>query len=314
MKASTTIKSKQLKLFRTHLSPYQKDNFVARERECLESHGFIYCDSIEQANVLITNTHTNLLEFDSEVLKSIELIIHPNSGYDNFDPGQVQALQSPIILGNKIRAKSVSNYVLSCIHHALTPPPYTKQWQAGRKWPRRSLQDLEIQLIGFGHIGKHLCEALSLLAKNVHIYDPYQNQHELKHQSDIIIFCCSLNQENMNMVDTAFLNKCKEDLILINPARGKLIQTSQLSDWLKSSHKSRAYLDVFESEPFDLDLMPENCFCTSHIAGVDSSLDQRIIDFVEEVSLDFSNLSQHDFTTKWSNATLSNKIHSERFI
>tara|TARA_R110000868_G_scaffold204946_3_gene453196 strand:+ start:61441 stop:62385 length:945 start_codon:yes stop_codon:yes gene_type:complete len=314
MKVSTTTKSKQLKLFRTHLSPYQKDNFSRRERECLESRGFVYCDSIEQANVLITNTHTNLKEFDSKALESIELIIHPNSGYDNFDPNQVQQLKSPIILGNKIRAKSVSNYVLSCIHHALTPPPFSKQWQAGRKWPRKAMQDLEVQLIGFGHIGSHLNDVLSLLVKSVHLYDPYLDQHDLKHQSDIIILCCSLNQENLNLIDEAFLKQCKEDLIFINPARGKLVQTNELIQWFKASPRAKAYLDVFESEPFDLALMPDNCFCTSHIAGVDSSLDQRIIDFVEEVSLDYSSLSEHDFTAKWSNATLGNKIYSKRFV
>tara|TARA_R110000868_G_scaffold226115_6_gene478623 strand:- start:3741 stop:4685 length:945 start_codon:yes stop_codon:yes gene_type:complete len=314
MKVSTTTKSRPLRLYRTDLSPYQESNFKDRERTVLESHGFIYSDSLENACVLITNTHTDLSKIPTAILDNIELIIHPNSGYDNFSPKQVLALNAPIVLGNKIRAKSVSNYIISCVHNSMGEIPFTKKWQAGRQWSRRALEEATIQLIGHGHIGQSLVQSFSHLVKKIHIYDPYKNLHDLNYKADIIILCCSLNQDNQAMIDQDFLKQCREDLILINPARGKLVNTNQLSHWLTQNPKAKAYLDVFEQEPCDLSGLPSNAFCTSHIAGVDLGLDGRIIQFVEEVSLEFSRLNLSDFTAKWRNDILSHKIKADRFI
>src|SRR5690606_35576190 len=143
-----------------------------------------------------------LERFSSQELAQLKLVIHPNSGYDNFTPKQIESLPCALILGNQIRAKSVSDYALACLFHALGMPPWQTSWDKSRAWERRSLEFMQIQIIGHGHIGKLLQTSLSPVAKNIFIYDPHQNKNELNlKESDIVIFACSLNKNN-----TGFLN------------------------------------------------------------------------------------------------------------
>lgn len=314
MKVSTTFQA-QLKLFRADISPYQANNYGARERALLQEHGFNWSDSIAEADILITNTHTNLERFCADELKNLKLVIHPNSGYDNFTPKQIESLPCPLILGNQIRAKSVTNYALASLFHSITPPPWQPAWDKSRAWNRRSLEFMQVQIIGYGHIGKLLEASLRPLAKNVLIDDPYKKMNNLDlKNTDVLIFACSLNQKNIGFLDSSRLNELKKDCIVINPARGKLIKGHDLISWLGKNPQAKAYLDVFEEEPCDLSIYPTNAYCTSHVAGVDDKLDERIMQFVLRVCLDFQTQSNSDFTHIWQDAILSKRIVAGEFI
>lgn len=314
MKVSTTSQA-PLKLFRADISPYQANNYGVRERALLEEHGFSWSDDLANADILITNTHTKLARFASAQLENLKLVIHPNSGYDNFTPAQIEALPCPLILGNQIRAKSVSNYALACLFHALNMPPWKHSWDKARTWPRRSLEFMQIQIIGYGHIGKILESSLTSLAQRICIYDPFQKRDELDLKSaDVLIFASSLNNQNTGFLDQSRLEELKENCIVINPARGKIINSAVLIAWLKNNPKASAYLDVFEEEPTDLSVFPQNAYCTSHIAGVDDKLDERIMQFVLRVCQDFKQLESSDFTQKWQDAILSRRIVAGEFV
>lgn len=314
MKVSMTSQE-PLKLFRADISPYQANNYGARERALLQDNGFTWSEELTDADILITNTHTLLDRFSQSELNNLKLVIHPNSGYDNFTPAQIEALPCPLILGNQIRAKSVTNYALASLFHALGTPPWQPSWDKARAWSRRSLEFMQVQIIGHGHIGKLLEAALAPISKKICVYDPYQDQMNLDlKNADIILFACSLNRANHNFLNQARLSELKDDCIIINPARGKLINRSELIKWLNDHPRAQAYLDVFEEEPTDLSKFPSNAFCTSHIAGVDDKLDERIMNFVLSVCQDFKQLSSNDFTQKWQNAILAKRIVAGEFI
>ncbi len=314
MKVSTTYQE-PLTFFRADVSPYQAQNFVQQEKQTLEQLGHRYQDTPDGADVLITNTHTNLARFEPAFLDQLKLVIHPNSGYDNFTVPQIEQLKCPFILGNRIRAKAVAGHALASLFDAIGMPPWQARWDHARSWPRRSLERMRVQLFGHGHIGQILHASLTPLVKEIFIYDPYKDLRQCHiDQADVIIFACSLNQHNQFFVDSKFLNQLPAHAILLNPARGKLIKFSDLKAWLKQNPGARAYLDVFEEEPCALENTPDNLKCTSHIAGVDDALDQRIIDFVCAVTHDFTQLSPGDFTHKWENAMLGRKIVDHQFI
>lgn len=314
MKASTTYQE-PLKLYRTDISPYQARNFVALEQASLIEHGFSWAPRIDDADILITNTHTNLTKINVANLPRLKLIIHPNSGYDNFDVSEVRSLKCPIIIGSRIRSSSVTNYIIASLFHALGMPRWQSNWDKDRQWNRRSLEHMSIQLIGFGHIGKTLESSLRPLCREVFLYDPFKKLHELPlERADVVIFACSSNKKNHHFLNQEKLNLLKKDCIIINAARGKLINQAQLIKWLEENESALAYLDVFEEEPADLSVFPPNAHCSSHIAGVDHQLDQRIINFVSNVANDFKLLKHSDFTHKWHDAILSNRIVDDHFI
>lgn len=305
----------QLKLYRANTSPYQARDFSSRERALLESHGFAWASQPSEADILVTNTHTNLDDFSSELKNNIKLIIHPNSGYDNFKPSQVKQLHCPIVIGNQIRAKAVTSYTMACLYNALGTPPWSKSWDKSRTWKRIGLEHLQIQLIGFGHVGKLIKQTLDPLVDTINVYDPFQNQNDLNLKGcDVLIFACSLNQENHHWLNPSKLSTLKDNCIIINPARGKLIDTDALTLWLKDHQKAQAYLDVFEQEPCDLSIFPQNLWSTPHIAGVDEVLDERIMSFVAKVSIDYRELNSNDFATRWHNSILSNRLNQNFLI
>lgn len=314
MRASTTSQA-PLKLFRADVSPYQAANYLNQERLELEKLGHQYLDSIDGADILITNTHTQLSRFSKEQLAQLKLVLHPNSGYDNFTPAQIMALPCPFLVGNRIRAKAVAMNALACLFDAIGMPPWQKTWDKTRQWQRRSLENMRIQIVGHGHIGRILEESLRPIAGHLDIYDPYKKYHSWHPDlADVIILACSLNQQNVHLVNHKLLEHLKSNLILINPARGKLINQFDLDGWLNDHPEAKAYLDVFEDEPYPIETLPSNCKGTSHVAGVDDNLDNRIIQFVIEATHDFTHLSKRDFTQKWESAMLAKRIIDQQFI
>lgn len=299
--------------YRTHSSPYQGADFSGREELALKKLKVEYTHEQKLANVLITNTHTNIGQFD---LSTIKLIIHPNSGYDNFSASQVAASPCPIILGNPVRAMAVTNYILSCLFSYYSFPPKHQTWDKQRIWPRLLSDQLHVQLIGFGHIGKNLQQALSPVVKKLSIYDPYQNHFDLKwEQADVIIFACGLNSSSKKMLNQEQFKKLKENVLIINPARGELIEQPALWDFLSTHPQSFAYLDVFEKEPAPLEQWPlSNTHFSSHIAGVSSDLEQRIIDFEVSVLRDYIEMPTEQFVRSYQNLLLHKRLLADELI
>ncbi len=315
MKVSTTqIHTSLSKLYRTGLSSYLAEDFQEKEKKIIQSLGIQYLETIEGADILITNTHSDLNNYKLDDLKKVKLIIHPNSGYDNFTVAQVKDLSAPIILGNEVRAKSVATYIISCFYHAFSNPPFSKTWDKNRAWKRKSLDNISLQIIGHGHIAKIIEKSLGHLVKDISFYDPYQDAFEFNEQADCLILACSLNNETRHMIDQCFLNNLNHRCVIINAARGQLIVEPELIEWLNNNPKASAYLDVFETEPKDFSIFPNNCYKTSHLAGVDNELDLRIINFEFKVCSDWINLTHEQFFDKWNNVYLKHRIKGNDFI
>ena len=117
------------------------------------------------------------------------------------------------------------------------------------------------------------------------------------------------------MINESFLSQLKENVTIVNSARGALIDWNALIPFLEKNKSAAAFLDVFEVEPHPIEetnLL--NLHMTSHIAGVHERLDEEIIEFEKTVIQDFQNLSEKDFSKKYQKAFLSGKILDGEFI
>jgi D-3-phosphoglycerate dehydrogenase len=306
---------KRVQLIRTHTSPYQAPDFAQREKNALEVLGITYTN-LENRNpdletVLVTNTHTELKALPPDLLNKTSLILHPNSGYDNF-AGDLNLWKNiPLIVGHKIRAQAVAEYSLSCLFEALTELPQHLGWNKERRWERELLSEQNVTVIGNGHIGKIVANSLKAIGTKVQIVDPfvldcYKSWKETKPARAVIV-ACGLNKHSHKMFNEDFFSKQRKDLIFINGARGKLVDEKALREFLLSNPEAFAFLDVFENEPFGSEWhsFPQ-AWKTSHIAGVSKNLDQQIIDFEVEVLSDF--LTGVDIQKKYQLEILQNKF------
>ena len=143
--------------------------------------------------------------------------------------------------------------------------------------PLLRLNGMSLGIIGYGAIGKRVHEIASAFGMNVNIYsrDP-----EKTIKSDIISLHCPATPENKGFVNSEFISRMKDGAILINTARGALINEKDLREALESGKLSAAAVDVVNGEPQAPDsplLGAPNLYITPHLAWSDREAREQII-------------------------------------
>lgn len=137
-------------------------------------------------------------------------------------------------------------------------------------------------IIGYGAIGKRVAQIARALGMKINIFsqDPAGAM-----KSDFVSLHCPLTRENRHMVNTEFLVNMKPGAILINTARGGLVDERALADAIKAGFIAGAALDVLEQEPPAKDcplIGLDNCIITPHIAWSPKEMRQAVIDILAE--------------------------------
>lgn len=124
----------------------------------------------------------------------------------------------------------------------------------------RELKDLTVGIIGTGRIGRTVLKNLSGFGCGLLAYDLYENEQvkesgvpyvsldEMWEKADVISLHAPLTQDNFHMIDEAAIEKMKDGVMIINTARGGLIDTQALIRGIESGKIGGAGLDVVENE------------------------------------------------------------------
>lgn len=156
--------------------------------------------------------------------------------------------------------------------------PYFCYW----KKPVTLLSGKSLGIIGYGAIGRRVAQIARALGMEIRIYsqDPSATM-----KSDFISLHCPLTKENQKMVNAEFLINMKPGAVLINTARGGLVDERALADALKTGFIGGAALDVLEQEPPAKDcplIGLDNCIITPHIAWSPKEMRQAVIDILAD--------------------------------
>jgi len=150
--------------------------------------------------------------------------------------------------------------------------------------PSTEIATTTLGIIGFGSIGGRLANAaMGLQMKTIALTRRPETlpsgvrsvtKAELFSQSDVIVICCPLNEETRGMVDQPSISMMKSNAILINIARGPVVDTQAIISALKVGKIAGAAMDVHDQQPltggeavFDC----PNLLLTPHIASITSS-------------------------------------------
>ena len=319
-----------IQVYRASASSYQDSQFLAKEKRILEGiKGVKYLQSLQEADkdlpfVLITNTHTKIEDIATPILDRTILIVHPNSGFDNFKDEFIEENKIPIIIGNPIRANAVVEYTLSAIFQYFCPIPNHHHWSQSRSWPRKLLRDQRVTLIGHGHIGKILYSSLKPICREIQVFDPFTNKNVYPYvesqfvpddfsKTDVFIIAANLNSSTNGLINKKILNQLSKDCLIINPARGEIVNEDDLINFLRKNPKAYAFLDVFEKEPFKPGYLNDlkNLNKTSHIAGVYEKLNSDILSFEYIVISEFLSAQEkneyHKFENEYVECLLTKK-------
>ena len=155
------------------------------------------------------------------------------------------------------------------------------------------LNGMTLGLIGLGRIGSRVAHIACALGMSVAAYDPYlspkvtrndsirlvSSLDDLLSSADIISIHIPLTSESRYLINGERLKQVKRGAILINTARGGIVDERALLDALQSGQLSGAGLDVFETEPPPPNhplLQRHDVLCTPHIAGVTVASKERL--------------------------------------
>ena len=214
-------------------------------------------------------------KLDSEILKhckKLKVISRHGVGYDNVDLNFLKQNNINLLITATANAVAVAEhamYMMLSLSKGVTY--YDKAVRSGdfkknvSKIETYELFKKEILIAGFGRIGKNLIKRCLGFEMKVFVYDPFVNKEIIESYGgkkvedlnvavktiDFLSIHMPLNKETKNLIDINILNKMKKNTIIVNTARGGVINEIDLDKALKDKIIFGAGLDVFEKEPPD---------------------------------------------------------------
>lgn len=216
------------------------------------------------------------LEYDAELFEQLErcqILVRIGVGYDNVDLQAASEAGIPVCNVPDYGTNDVADHTLSLMLSLWRGVPYyndrIRRSNDGWKWETEismgRLTDARLAIIGLGRIGTAVARRAKAFGMDVVAYDPYvpdgyekslgiDRERELGstiENADIVTFHTPLTDETEQMADSTFFDQLQDDAVLVNTARGGIINLDVLYDELKSGGIRAAGLDVLEEEPPD---------------------------------------------------------------
>ena len=270
-------------------------------------HKIVDCDAISIRTAKLPN------EIISSA-KKLQVISRHGVGYDNIDLKSTKEIGAPLTITATANAVAVAEHVMfMLLNISKRKDMYDQSVKLGKfndrnKLPKTiELWGKNILIAGFGRIGQALIKRCLGFEMNVFVYDPYINDEKIKSlggkkvndlkeavkEMDAISLHMPLNDETKNIVNYDLLRSMKTNCIVVNAARGGIINEVDLDKALRENLIFGAGLDVFETEPPKSDnplLKNDKVFLSPHTAAfteecmirMGKETIQNIIDFFEK--------------------------------
>jgi len=246
--------------------------------------------------------------------KKLQVISRHGVGYDNIDLKSTKEIGATLTITATANAVAVAEHVMfMLLNISKRKDMYDQSVKLGKfndrnKLPKTiELWGKNILIAGFGRIGQALIKRCLGFEMNVYVYDPYINDEKIKSlggkkvndlkeavkEMDAISLHMPLNDETKNIVNYDLLRSMKTNCIVVNAARGGIINEVDLDKALRENLIFGAGLDVFETEPPKSDnplLKNDKVFLSPHTAAfteecmirMGKETIQNIIDFFEK--------------------------------
>lgn len=252
------------------------------------------------------------LPIDEGVLsaaKQLKMIQRTGVGTEMLDEDAIISHGIPIYVNAGVNAQSVAEHTLTLMLASLKRLPQINAQTHNGVWKKQQvgvttheLKGKTVALVGMGNIGRLVAAMLKPFGANVIYTDVFRQKDEIENdlaltycdsfeamlsRCDIISFHCPLTKDNTEMLNEETISKMKRGAIVINTARGKLINPDDLYEALKSGQLSAAALDTHYEEPLKENYKLaelENVILTPHIGGLSyEAFHQMMADAIKNI-------------------------------
>ncbi len=258
---------------------------------------------LDEARALIVRNRTQVRGPLLEAAPSLQAVGRLGVGLDNIDVDACRARSVAVFPATGANDVAVAEYVIATAMMLLRGAYGATAEVAAGAWPRNRLMGREISgkrlgLVGFGAIARETARRAAALGMTIAAHDPnVPADHRAGRQpwgvvvaldlpdllaaSDVVSLHVPLTDATRNLVDAPALGLMKPDAILVNAARGGVVDEAALADALRAGRLGAAALDVFADEPLTAATgalfkgLP-NLILTPHIAGVTAESNVRV--------------------------------------
>jgi len=243
--------------------------------------------NISSYDGLIVRSATKVTKEVIENAENLKIIGRAGAGVDNID--LKSAKEKNIIVmntpgGNTNATAEHTLALLFSLSRKISKADLTThkgEW-AKKKLKGNEIRGKKIGIIGFGNVGKRFAEMCNLLGLKIMIFsntfDKIKEQfpeyiscslNEILKEADIVSFHCKPKSDGSSIISSKEINMMKNNVLIINTARGNLVSEIDLSDAIKNNKIGGAALDVFATEPAKNNILfgLENVLLTPHIAA-----------------------------------------------
>jgi (S)-sulfolactate dehydrogenase len=261
--------------------------------------------ALGEARALIVRNRTQL---DADLLAKapkLQAVGRLGVGLDNIDVAACEARGIAVYPATGANNAAVVEYVIGAMLTLLRGAYAATEAVMAGEWPRTRLLGREagakrLGLIGFGAIGRKVGAAAAALGMEICAYDPHVSVGDqpwgkvkplaldgLLKVSDVVSLHVPLTDETCNLLDAKAIVQMKPGAVLINAARGGVLDEAAVADALRSGALSGAALDVFAQEPLlkertEVFAGCSNLILTPHIAGLTVESNVRVSRLVAE--------------------------------
>lgn len=214
--------------------------------------------------------------------KSLKVISRCGTGIDNVDLDAARRYGITVLNTPEAPAQAVAELTMGLMLALLRQIHQTDRRLRDGEWPRTQGRLLAAQcvgIVGLGRVGRRVAQACQAFGAEILAHDSYVTEappgvkliplDELLAKADIVSLHLTYDTRTHHLINREALARMKPGAVLINTARGGLIDESALLDALTSGQLEGVALDVFEQEPYRGPLLTcENAVLTSHIGSL----------------------------------------------
>ena len=296
------------------ISEFMDESAVARLRQRFDVH----CDPalvdrpqalaalLADADALIVRNRTQVSAELLQAAPRLKVVGRLGVGLDNIDLQVCEGRGVKVFPATGANALAVAEYVIATALMLLRGAYQSSRGVMDGEWPRPALSNgreaagSTLAVVGFGDIGQRVAGLAKALGMKVVGYDPRLPESapcwaqtgaqcmtldDALRAADVVTLHVPLVEATRNLIDEARLGLLKPEAIVINTARGGILDEHALAAALRAGRLGGAALDVFADEPLKHGSVlagAPNLVLTPHIAGLTVQSNQRVSDLVAE--------------------------------
>jgi len=253
--------------------------------------------ALGDAVALVVRSETKVTAAMIGKAPKLKVIARAGMGTDTIDVEEASRRKIPVLTAPGANSNSVAEYTFALLLALARKIAPSSASLAAGKWDRKpyegsELRDKTLGLLGLGRIGSRVASIAKGFGMTVIGYDPVVTAEQAEHlgldlmpldaviqRADVLSLHAKLSSSTKHMIDERRLNLVKKGVLIINTARGALIDDAALVKAVADGRVGGAALDVYDPEPLPADSVlrtATNVLLTPHLAASTAEAQTRV--------------------------------------